>query len=210
MRVGIYGGVFNPPHHGHLIAAQEAHCQLDLDVVVWIPVGAAPHREIEADPGAEARFEMVEMAVGADERFRVSRIELEREGPSYTVDTLRELKERGPEDELFLILGGDQAATLPSWHEPEALLGLATIAVFERASASRNAIVIRLSRLRGAERLRFLQMPRVDISSTMVRRRASEGKPIRYLVPDKVANLIGAQSLYGASTPASTATAAKT
>jgi nicotinate-nucleotide adenylyltransferase len=204
VRVGIYGGVFNPPHHGHLVAAQEAHAQLGLEVVVWIPVGEAPHRPIENDPGAEARFEMVEMATAADERFRVSRIELEREGPSYTVDTLRELREREPEAEFFLILGGDQALALPSWHEPEAVLELATIAVFDRGSSTRNAIQITIGRMRGADRLRFLDMPRIDISSTLVRRRAAAGKPIRYLVPDKVANFIGAQSLYGASEPAST------
>jgi nicotinate-nucleotide adenylyltransferase len=197
VRVGIYGGVFNPPHHGHLLAAQEAHWQLDLDVVVWVPAGVAPHREIEDDPGAEARFEMVELAVAGDERFRVSRIELERDGPSYTVDTLRELREREPEAELFLILGGDQALALPTWREPEQVLGLATIAVFERGSSTRNAIGITLGRLRGADRLRFLQMPRIDISSTLVRRRTAAGRPIRYLVPDKVANFIGAQSLYG-------------
>ncbi len=204
MRVGIYGGVFNPPHHGHLVAAQEAHTQLELDVVVWVPVGDAPHRVIEDDPGAEVRFEMVELAIGADERFRVSRIEVDREGPSYTVDTLRELREQGPEDELFLILGGDQAAALASWHEPAEVMSLATIAVFERATASFNSIGITLARLPGHEKLRLLQMPRIDISSTMVRRRARDGKPIRYLVPDKVAHFIGAQSLYGASAPAST------
>jgi nicotinate-nucleotide adenylyltransferase len=204
VRVGIYGGVFNPPHHGHLVAAQEAHWQLDLDVVVWVPVGEAPHRPIEDDPGAEARFEMVELAVAADERFRVSRIELERGGPSYTVDTLRELRERGPDDELFLILGGDQALALASWHEPEQVLELATLGVFERGSSTRNAIGITIGRMVGAERVRFLQMPRIDISSTMVRRRAAAGRPIRYLVPDKVANFIGAQSLYGASEPTST------
>jgi nicotinate-nucleotide adenylyltransferase len=204
VRVGIYGGVFNPPHHGHLVAAQEAHWQLDLDVVVWVPVGEAPHRPIEDDPGAEARFEMVELAVAADERFRVSQIELERGGPSYTVDTLRELRERGPDDELFLILGGDQALALASWHEPEQVLELATLGVFERGSSTRNAIGITIGRMVGAERVRFLQMPRIDISSTMVRRRAAAGRPIRYLVPDKVANFIGAQSLYGASEPTST------
>ena len=204
MRVGIYGGVFNPPHHGHLVAAQEAYSQLGLDVVLWVPVGEAPHRPIENDPGAEARLEMVEMSISGDERFRVSRIELEREGPSYTVATLRELRERGPDDELFLILGGDQAAALPEWHEPAEVMAMATIAVFERATTSFNAIAIKLSRLAGADKLRMLQMPRIDISSTMVRRRAAVGKPIRYLVPDKVANFIGAQSLYGASEPAST------
>lgn len=198
MRVGIYGGVFNPPHHGHLIAAQEAYAQLELDVVVWMPVGNAPHREVESDPGAEARCEMVELAIAGDERFRVSRLELEREGPSYTADTLRELREREPEDELFLILGGDQALALPTWHEPERVLELATLGVFERGSSNRNAIAIKVARLRGADRVRFLEMPRIDISSTMVRRRARAGKPIRYLVPDKVANFIGGGNLYGA------------
>ena len=204
MRVGIYGGVFNPPHHGHLIAAQEAYSQLKLDVVVWVPVGHAPHREIEEDPGPEARFEMVELAASADERFRVSRIEIEREGPSYTVDTLRELREREPDAELFLIIGGDQALALPKWREPEVILELATIGVFERGNNTRNTIGVTLARMRGADRLCFLDMPRIDISSTDVRRRARGGKPIRYLVPDKVANFIGAQSLYGASEPANT------
>ncbi len=204
MRLGIYGGAFNPPHHGHLVAAQEAHVQLELDLVLWIPVGEAPHRTIEADPGRDARFEMVELAIAADERFRASRMEIEREGPSYTVDTLRELRAREPDAELFLILGGDQALALPTWHEPEEVLSLATIAVFERGSSNRNAIAIKVARLRGAERLRFLDMPRIDISSTMVRRRAGAGRPIRYLVPDKVASFIGAQSLYGASEPAAT------
>jgi nicotinate-nucleotide adenylyltransferase len=204
VRVGIYGGVFNPPHHGHLVAAQEAHSQLGLDVVLWVPVGDAPHRAIEEDPGAEARLEMVELTIADDERFQVSRIELDREGPSYTVDTLRELRDRGPDDELFLILGGDQAAALASWREPGEVLALATIAVFERATTSFNSIGITLSRLPGADKLRLLQMPRIDISSTMVRRRAAAGKPIRYLVPDKVAHFVGAQSLYGSSPPAAT------
>jgi nicotinate-nucleotide adenylyltransferase len=195
--VGIYGGVFNPPHQGHLIAAQEAHAQLGLDVVVWVPVGDAPHRVVDGDPGAEARLELVELAIAGDERFRASRIEIEREGPSYTADTLRELREREPEDELFLILGGDQALALRTWHEPEQVLELATLGVFDRGSSTRNAIGITIGRMIGADRVRFLEMPRIDISSTMVRRRAAAGKPIRYLVPDKVANFIGAQSLYG-------------
>ena len=206
MRLGIYGGVFNPPHHGHLVAAQEAHFQLGLDHVLWIPVGNAPHREINSDPGADARFEMVELATAGDERFRVSRIELEREGPSYTVDTLRQLREREPEAELHLILGGDQALALPTWREPEEVLSLANLVVFERGSSNRNAIAIKYSRLRGAERVRFLEMPRIDISSTMVRRRAARGEPIRYLVPDEVASFIGSQNLYRASEPASAGT----
>jgi nicotinate-nucleotide adenylyltransferase len=198
--VGILGGTFNPPHIGHLICAQEALIRLQLDTVVWIPAGVPPHREVEDDPGAEARYEMCELAVSSDERFSLSRIEIDREGPSYTSDTLRSLRSDAAEgDELFMILGGDQAASLRSWHEPEEVLTLATIVVVERTGWPRPAIGVRLSGLRGAERLVFFEMPRVDVSSSMVRRRAREGKPIRYLVPDKVANYIGAQSLYGAS-----------
>jgi nicotinate-nucleotide adenylyltransferase len=201
-RIGIFGGIFNPPHAGHLLAAQEAHWQLELDVVVWVPVRDAPHREMPDDPGAEARFTMTEMTVGVDQRFSVSRIELDREGPSWTIDTLEQLRERSPDDELFLILGGDQAAALPRWREPERVLELSTVAVFERALDRRDEIAARLEGLRGAERVRFLDMPRLDISSTLVRQRAASGRPIRYLVTDKVANFIGSQSLYSASTPA--------
>jgi nicotinate-nucleotide adenylyltransferase len=199
--VGILGGTFNPPHIGHLICAQEALVQLNLETVVWVPAGVPPHREVEADPGPEARYEMCELTVSSDERFSLSRMEIDREGPSYTADTLRSMREAAPDDELFLILGGDQAASLRSWREPEEVLSLATIAVVERTGWLRPAVGVQLSGLRGAERLVFFEMPRVDVSSSMVRRRAREGKPIRYLVTDKVANYIGAQGLYGASTP---------
>ena len=168
---------------------------------MWVPAGVPPHREVEADPGPEARYEMCELTVSSDERFSLSRMELDREGPSYTVDTLRSMREAAPDDELFLILGGDQAASLRSWHEPEEVLSLATVAVVERTGWLRPAVGVQLSGLRGAERLVFFDMPRVDVSSSMIRRRAREGKPIRYLVTDKVANYIGAQSLYSASTP---------
>jgi nicotinate-nucleotide adenylyltransferase len=177
---------------GHLICAQEAHVQLGLDVVVFVPVGRAPHREIHADPGAEVRLTMCEHAVAGDARFGVSRIELDRPGLSYTVDTLRELRAQRPDDEFFFIMGGDQAMALPSWHEPREFLGLATVAVVERADHRREEI---------ASVVRF-DMPRLDVSSTLIRRRAAAGLPIRYLVPDKVANYIGAQSLYSSSAPA--------
>jgi nicotinate-nucleotide adenylyltransferase len=204
--VGILGGTFNPPHIGHLICAQEALVQLGLDTVIWLPAGVPPHREVEDDPGADARYEMCELAMSGDERFSLSRAELEREGPSYTVDTLREMRSSaGPDDQLFLILGGDQAASLRAWHEPEEVLSLATIAVVERTGWPRPAIGVKLSGLRGAEKLVFFDMPRVDVSSSMVRRRARQGKPIRYLVTDRVADYIGAQSLYGASAPVAAA-----
>jgi nicotinate-nucleotide adenylyltransferase len=202
LRVGILGGAFNPPHVGHLVCAQEAVVQLELDRVTFVPTARPAHREIEADPGAEVRADLCEAAIADDERFELSRIELEREGPSYTVDTLREMHEAAPDDDLFLILGGDQAAALRSWHEPEEVLDLAVVATVERVGFTRSTITISLGGLKGAERLRFLDMPVMQVSSSSIRRRVAEGKPIRYLVPDAVARFIQEQALYGASTPA--------
>ena len=179
-----------------MVCAQEALVQLELDRVLFVPVGVPPHRELDYDPGAEARFEMVELAVADDERFEASRIELEREGPSYTSDTLEALRKESPKDELFVILGGDQAAALASWHEPELVLERATVAVFERQSWGRNAIVIKIGRLPGAERARYLDMPLIQVSSSAIRRRVREGMPLRYLVPDKVATYIETNGLY--------------
>ena len=176
--------------------------QLSLDRVDFMPTGHPPHRELEQDPGADARLELCEAAIDDDERFTVSRLELDREGPSYTVDTLRSLHEESPGDELFLLLGGDQAAALPSWHEPEEVLRLATVVAVERAGFSRNGIGITIGRLEGAEGLVYLDMPAIQVSSTFIRRRVGAGKPIRYLVPDGVAGLIAERGLYEASTPA--------
>ena len=196
MRVGILGGAFNPPHIGHLVCAQEALLQLELDSVLFVPVGQAPHRELENDPGAEMRLEMVELAIEDDDRFAGSRVELDRDGPSYTSDTLLQLHAAEPDDEHVLILGGDQAAALPEWHEPEQVLELAQVAVVERTNWSRNAVGIRVGRLRGAERIRYLDMPIIQVSSSSVRRRIAAGLPIRYLVPDRVASFIDAKDLY--------------
>ncbi|HEV2074677.1 MAG TPA: nicotinate-nucleotide adenylyltransferase [Thermoleophilaceae bacterium] len=196
MRVGILGGVFNPPHIGHLVCAQEAHEQLRLDRVLLVPVGEAPHRSVEGDPGAEARAELCERAVAGDERFRVSRIEVERPGPSYTLDTLRELSERSPQDSLVLILGADQVAGLPEWRGPEEVLRLAVVAVAEREGARREEVRRATAGLRGAERIGFFAMPRIDVSSTLVRERAAAGRPVRYLVPHPVAEVIEQRGLY--------------
>jgi nicotinate-nucleotide adenylyltransferase len=209
VRLGILGGAFNPPHIGHLVCAQEALVQLELDRVVFVPVGQAPHRGIEDDPGAEARLGLVELAIAGDDRFTSSRIELDREGPSYTSDTLREMRSVAPEDGLFLILGGDQAASLPAWHEPEEVLSLATVAVVERVSWTRNAIGIKIARLKGSERLHYLDMPLIQVSSSAIRRRVAAGRPIRYLVPDAVASYIEANGLYGAGVARSDASTAR-
>ena len=197
-RVGILGGAFNPPHLGHLVCAQEARVQLELDRVLLVPVGEAPHRTLPDDPGAQTRLEMTELAVEGDPGLSVSRIELDRPGPSYTADTLAALRERAPGDELTLILGGDQAAALPTWHEPERVLELARVAAVERVDWARERIVRSVASLTGADRLTFIHMPLIEISSSDLRERAARGMPLRYLVPDRVAEYIGEHGLYAA------------
>jgi nicotinate-nucleotide adenylyltransferase len=181
------------------VLAQEAHAQLGLDSVTLVPFARPPHRELEQDPGAETRLALAERAVAGDHRFAVSRVELDRPGLSYTVETLRELRSHG---ELVLVLGGDQAVALPSWHEPEEVLSIATVAVAEREEWRRSEVLDAIGALGGD--VTFFDMPRVDVSSSLVRRRLREGKPIRYLVPDAVAEAIAEQSLYGAKPTAVT------
>jgi nicotinate-nucleotide adenylyltransferase len=196
-RLGLLGGTFNPPHLGHLVCAQEAWDQLGLDRVLLVPVHTPPHKEAAGDPGVEARVELCELAVAGDDRLEVSRIDADVPGPSFTVDTLTRLHERHPGDQLTFIVGGDMAHSLPSWREPEAILELADLAIAERADVRRDDILDRLSGLRGArERIRFFDMPRIDISSSLVRQRAAAGRPIRYLVPDQVAAAVERTRMY--------------
>ena len=199
LRTGIFGGAFNPPHVGHLICAQEAHAQLGLDTVLFVPVGDAPHREVDQDPGPEVRARLCDRAVGSDPRFEVSRVEVDRTGPSYTVDTLRLLGESFPADELVLILGADQASALTSWHEPEAVLSLARVAVASREGIEREAVARRLHGLAGQERVEFFDMPRIDVSSSLLRARVAAGLPVRYLIPEGVGQEIEVRGLYGAA-----------
>jgi nicotinate-nucleotide adenylyltransferase len=195
-RVGILGGTFNPPHLGHLVCAQEARVQLELDEVLLMPVSAPPHKPLEDDPGPEVRLELCRLAAEADEWLEASDLEVARAGASYTVDTLAELHERRPGDELTWIAGGDMAASLPSWREPERVLALARFAVAEREGARRAEIERVVEALGRAESVAFLDMPLIGISSTAIRRRVAAGRPIRYLVPDAVAAYIADHGLY--------------
>jgi nicotinate-nucleotide adenylyltransferase len=163
-----------------------------------MPASVPPHKEAADDPGAEHRLEMCRLAVAKDDRLAVSRLELDRPGPSYTADTLRAIHESAPGDDLTFIVGGDMAHSLPTWREPEAVLELATVAVAERSGTRRADIEQRLANLGGADRIRFFAMPRIDISSSDVRRRVRDRRPIRYLVPDEVVHYIGAEGLYRA------------
>ncbi len=198
--IGILGGTFNPPHIGHLVCAQEALAQLGLDRVLLMPVAVPPHKEIADDPGGQTRAALVNLAIGDDDRFAVSTLEIERGGPSYTVDTLRAIHADAPGDELTFIAGGDMARSLPTWREPDEVLRLARMAVAEREGAARADILEAVARVPGAtERIEFFSMPRIDVSSSLVRRRVAAGQPIRFLVPDAVADHIAANGLYGAA-----------
>jgi nicotinate-nucleotide adenylyltransferase len=201
MRLGILGGTFNPPHIGHLICAQEAHRELELDRVLFVPARIPPHKPVEHEPGAEHRLALCRLGVGGDERFEVSDLELGRDGPSYTVDTLQGLHARAPHDELVLILGGDIAAGLGDWHRVQRVLELATVAVAGRRGTSRESVQDALAGLKGCERARFFAMPRIAISSTQIRRRVGAGQPIRYLVTEPVRGYIERHGLYREDTP---------
>jgi nicotinate-nucleotide adenylyltransferase len=195
VRVGLLGGTFNPPHIGHLVCAHQALAELELDRVLLVPVHEPPHKGVEADPGVEHRVELCRRAVEGEERLEVSLVDADVPGPSYTVGTLRRLHERCPGDELTFIGGGDMALSLPTWREPEAILELAEVGVAEREGVRRVDIAERLSGL-GADRVRFFGMPRLDVSSSLIRRLVAAGRPIRYLVPDGVAAYIEQAGLY--------------
>ena len=195
--IGILGGTFNPPHVAHLLCASEARWQLGLDQVLLLPAGVPPHKPMAEDPGIEHRLAMCHLAVrGHEEWLAVSELEAQCSGPSYTVDTLREIHATFPGDELTLIVGGDMAWSLPSWREPEAILELATVAVAERAGARREEVRARLAGMAGAHRITYIDVPRLDISSSALRRRVREGRPIDYLVADAVADYIEQRRLY--------------
>jgi nicotinate-nucleotide adenylyltransferase len=195
-RIGILGGTFNPPHLGHLICGQEALIQLELDRIVMIPAGVPPHKELDQDPGQRHRLELCRRAVDGDERFEVSALEMERAGPSFTVDTLEKLHQIAPDSELYLILGGDAAAGLHTWRQPERVLSLATLAIARRRGTSRTAIDETLGQVQGGEQARFFRMPRIGISSTDIRERVQRHESLRYLVPDGVASYIAEHQLY--------------
>lgn len=198
MRIGILGGTFSPPHHGHVICAQEARIQLELDVVRMMPVGTPPHRSLEddEDPGNDHRLAMCRLAVLGQPGLEVSSIELERDGTSYTVDTLETLKAQEPSSEFVLIIGADQAMSFGNWRDPERIAELADIAVATRVDHNRAEAVEEVRRAtEGSEAIEFA-MPRIDISSTLIRDRVYRGVTIAHLVPAGVPELIEEAGLY--------------
>jgi nicotinate-nucleotide adenylyltransferase len=194
--IGVLGSAFNPPHLGHLALAQEALWQLGLDEVVLVPTGEAPHKRIVDDPGREQRLAMTRLAAADDTRFSVSALEVEREGPSYTYETLELLTDERPDTDLVFVMGADAAVGLESWKNPERVVELARLAVARRAGVS-DADVTAAMRGLGAEgRATMLEMPQFGVSSSAVRERAAEGRPLRYLVPEPVARFVEEKGIY--------------
>lgn len=201
MRLGVLGGTFDPPHLGHLILAEEARTRLQLQSVLFVPAGDPWRKADQRVTSAEHRLAMVRLMVALDPGFEVSTIEVEREGPSYTVDTLAALhRQHGPGLELYFILGEDALHDLTQWKEPARILSLARLAVAGRPGdegwpgADLEAIVPGLS-----ERIVPLAMPTIDVSSTGVRERARAGLSLRHLVPQSVEEYIRRHGLYRAA-----------
>ncbi len=194
-RVGVFGGTFDPPHVGHVAVARDVADALALDRVLWIPARDPVHKPDREITGAPLRREMTAAAASSDPRFEVSDIELDRPGPSWTVDTLRALRARDPEASLFLILGADQVRTLDTgWREPEEILRLATLAIMDREGESAAAVAPDLP---GMERAVHVPVTRVDVSSSGVRARVRAREDVSSLVPPAVLDVIMREALYG-------------
>jgi nicotinate-nucleotide adenylyltransferase len=194
--IGVLGSAFNPPHLGHLALAQEALWQLGLEEVILVPTGEAPHKRIADDPGRELRMTMTRLAAADDSRFSVSSLEVDRDGPSYTYETLELLAAERGDRELVFVMGADAAVGLESWRRPERVAELARLAVARRSGVS-DAEVGAVMRSLGAEgRATMLEMPQFGVSSSAVRERARAGRPLRYLVPEPVARVIEEKGIY--------------
>ncbi|HEY6639067.1 MAG TPA: nicotinate-nucleotide adenylyltransferase [Solirubrobacterales bacterium] len=194
--MGVLGGAFNPPHVGHLLLAQEARWQLELDAVLLMVTNRAPHKEIEDDPGADVRMEMARLATDGEEGVEASDLEVGRDEVSYSYRTLELLTEEEPGRELYFLLGADMAAGLASWKEPERVVELARLGVVPRPGIGIGAVKSALERLGASDRAEIIDMPLCGASSTTVRQRAREGRPLRHLVPDRVIGLIEERGLY--------------
>ena len=190
-RIGIFGGSFNPPHVAHLIGAEIAREVLELDTIIFMPASVPPHKQKMRLPDPRLRLTMVEAAIKDNPCFETSDIELNREGPSYTVDTLRELKRQHPDAQLVLIIGMDNLEIFHSWRSSEEILSLAELGVMVRPGYSKEKVREEL-----LSHVRFVEIPLMEISGTEIRKRIESGRSVRYMVTDPVMKIIEEASLY--------------
>ena len=194
---GVFGGTFDPIHLAHLAVAEAARDAFGLRRVLFIPAAHPPHKPGRDISPVEDRLAMVEAAVEGNPAFEVSRLEIERSGPSYTVDTLTALCEAAPGDRLALILSAESYSEFGSWHEPRRILDLAALVVAPRvgyADADPDLIARQFPEARAT--IAFMDGPRIRLSASEIRQRAADGRSVRYLVPDAVAAYIGDHDLY--------------
>ena len=190
-RIGLFGGTFDPPHVGHLVLAECARDRLGLDEVRFIPAGRPPHKRGTRVTGTAHRVAMARLAVRGNRAFKVSTLEARPGGPSFTIETLREVAAAAEGARLYLLMGGDSLDDFAGWREPEAILKIATLAVARRAGSAAP---------RGARRrVTWLDNAEIAVSSSLVRARVRAGRSIRYLVPDAVAAYIARHRLYAGS-----------
>lgn len=200
-RIGIMGGTFDPIHYGHLVVAEEVRVSMDLTEMLFIPTGDPPHKPGRSVTPAEQRAVMVELAISSNPHFTLSRIEIERSGPSYTVDTLRQLRQQwGTQVALYFVIGWDSLEELHHWYDPQGLLAELTGLVAVRRpghteDAQYNKVIEQ--RLPGiTQRLHVIPVPQLDISATDLRQRITEGRPIKYQTPEAVEHYILTHKLY--------------
>jgi nicotinate-nucleotide adenylyltransferase len=203
-RIGLFGGTFDPPHLGHLVLAEWARARLRLDRVVFVPAGTPPHKRGRRLTAAASRLALTRLAVRGNPAFAVSGFEAGRDGPSFTVDTLRHFHARQPDARIYLLMGADSLADFPNWHEPGEIARLATLVVAARQAAAGSGAdgvpkasgrALLPGRVRS--RVVVLDNPIVAISSSALRARARAGRSLRYLVPDAVAAYVARHGLYG-------------
>jgi nicotinate-nucleotide adenylyltransferase len=196
-RLGVLGGTFDPIHHGHLVAAQEACYQLALDRLLFVPAGSPPHKPAGPLTHARHRLRMIELAIADRPSFDLSRVDVARPGPQYTADMLQLLREEwGPETTLFFVEGADSLAQILDWHDPQRIVELAEIAVVDRRGVELDVDLLEQHLPGLTARLHRVQMPLLDISSTDLRQRVREGRPIDYLLPHRVRDYILEHDLY--------------
>jgi nicotinate-nucleotide adenylyltransferase len=200
-RVGLIGGTFDPIHYAHLLIAEEVRATLDLAEMVFVPSGQPPHKKQSITTPAQQRLDMLELAIASNPHFSYSRIELDRPGSSYTVDTLRLLHEQwGRDTDLYFVIGGDSLEEFHTWHDPQGLLAeLTSLVAVKRPGYVEEGEYTKIleERLPGiARRLLFVEAPQLEISATDLRRRVAEGRPIKYQTPEEVERYIQQYGLY--------------
>jgi len=199
LKLGILGGTFNPIHYGHLLMAERAKEALGISKIVFMPTGNPPHKDTKTVATADDRLKMVELAVGNDENFIISKLEINREGKTYTVDTLKELKaEYGEDTEILFIIGADVLMDLPKWRSAGEVANLCKFAAIQRAGYNKEEFNRQAKYLYdefGAD-IKEVEMPIVEISSTDIRTRLSENLSIKFMLPDNVIDYIRDKELY--------------